>query len=151
MAMKPSFRLGERRTLKIDPHDPRAAKAGVPPEFASVSPVGSKKNVRKFEPGRNARFSGRLNGVAPAVLASALALKLGQFGAQARESWTLTHLTGQWVPGVCSFNCATANTSAWTCAAVVPPKTSGWPSIVTCRACRTPPLLRLVMSLGTNR
>jgi hypothetical protein len=43
--------------------------------LASVSPVGSKKNVEKFEPGSQARFSGRLNGVAPAVFAAALASK----------------------------------------------------------------------------
>jgi hypothetical protein len=37
---------------------------------------GSKKNVEKFEPGSQTRFSGRLNGVAPAVFAAALASKL---------------------------------------------------------------------------
>src|SRR5262249_21209115 len=48
---------------------------GPPPAHVrlSVSPVSSKYSSPKFEPGRNARFSGRLNGVAPSVLASALA------------------------------------------------------------------------------
>src|SRR5262245_66178457 len=48
--------------------------AGPPPAHVrlSVSPVSSKYSSLKLEPGRNARFSGRLNGVAPAALASAL-------------------------------------------------------------------------------
>ena len=41
--------------------------------MALVSPVASKKNSRKPVPGRNCPFSGRLNGVAPAALAAALA------------------------------------------------------------------------------
>src|SRR5882724_287206 len=110
--MKPSFPLGESRTLKIEPHEPRAASAGAPPAFASVSPVESKKNVRKFEPGRKATFSGRLNGVAPAFLASALASKVGQLGAHALESCTSTHFTGQLVPGMCNFSWPRQKTSA---------------------------------------
>src|SRR4029453_16608976 len=48
--------------------------AGPPPAHVrlSVSPVSAKYSSRNSERGRNARFSGRLNGVAPAALASAL-------------------------------------------------------------------------------
>src|SRR5262249_17841996 len=151
MEMTPSLPLCEKSTRKMEPHAPRAASAGVLPEFASVSPVGQKNSVRNFEPGRNWAFSGRLKGVAPAALASALAPKLGQLGAHRVESCTLIHFTGQLEPGVCSFNCATENTSAAICAGVVPPNTTGWPSMVTCRACSTPPLLRSPISLGTKR
>ena len=38
--------------------------------------LGSKKNVEKCELGSQAMFSGRLNGVAPAAFAAALASKL---------------------------------------------------------------------------
>src|SRR5262249_3494216 len=151
MEITPSLPLCEKPTRKIEPHAPRAASAGVPPEFASVSPVGQKNNVRNFEPGWNWAFSGRLKGVAPAALASALALKVGQLGAHRVESCTLTHFAVQLEPSVCTFNCATENTSAAICAGVVPPKTTGWPSMVTCRAWSTPPLLRSLMSFGTKR
>src|SRR5262249_40888291 len=102
----PSLPLAEKSTRNTDPQAPRATKAGDAPIVASVSPVGTKNTVRKFEPGRKARFSGRLNGVAPAALASALASKLGQLGAQAVESCTFTHFTGQLVPRVCNFSWA---------------------------------------------
>src|SRR5215468_10461704 len=48
--------------------------AGPPPAHVrmSVSPVSAKYSSLQAAPGRNARFSGRLNGVAPAALASAL-------------------------------------------------------------------------------
>src|SRR5215831_8415857 len=48
--------------------------AGPPPAHVrmSVSPVSSKYSSLKPERGRNARFSGRLNGVAPDAFASAL-------------------------------------------------------------------------------
>ncbi len=72
------------------------------PARASVSPVASKKNVLKPEPGRNWRFSGRLNGVAPAFFAAALASKLAV--PSTSVSWTTTQRAGQEVPGVCSFN-----------------------------------------------
>src|SRR5262244_150502 len=48
--------------------------AGPPPAQVrlSVSPVSSKYSSLNLDLGRKARFSGRLNGVAPAALASAL-------------------------------------------------------------------------------
>src|SRR4249919_1594862 len=60
-------------TVNSVPHEPRLASAGTEPASAFVSPVAAKTNVRKPDPGRNWRFSGRSNGVAPAALASALA------------------------------------------------------------------------------
>jgi len=54
------------------PNPPKSAPASVS-EF--VSPVSSKKNSWKCEPGRNCPFSGLLKGVPPAALAKALALK----------------------------------------------------------------------------
>src|SRR5262249_27814630 len=139
MEIVPWLLCSGKFTRKIAPQAPRAARAGVPPEVASVSPVAVKKKLRKCEPGRNNPFSGRLKGVAPAALASAFALKAGQLGAHPVESCTFTHFTGQLVPGVFNLSWATAKTSAWTCAADVPPKTTGLPSMVTCKACRTPP------------
>ena len=56
-----------RSTRKIAPSGTSACRNGFSPATESVSPVGSKKNVRKSEPGSQAKFSGRLNGVAPAV------------------------------------------------------------------------------------
>lgn len=55
-------------------HD-RSEASVIPPASvnALVSPVSSKKNSWNWVPGRNCPFSGRLNGVAPAALAAALA------------------------------------------------------------------------------
>src|SRR5262245_50054731 len=91
-----------KSTRKIEPQAPRAANAaptvGSCPERTSVSPVSSKKKVLKCEPGRNWPFSGRLNGVAPAVLASAFASKLAAAHDAAStygpEVWTLTQSAG---------------------------------------------------------
>ena len=71
-----SLPTSRRTTRKIAPYAPRACRKAFSPATASVSPVGSKKNVEKFEPGNQAIFSGRLNGVAPAAFAAALASKL---------------------------------------------------------------------------
>ena len=61
-----------------------------------VSPVSSKKNSRNRLPGRNWPFSGRLNGVAPAALASALALN----GAKPSTavSWIVTQRVSNTMP-----------------------------------------------------
>ena len=52
------------------PQPPAAPFSGL---VALVSPVSSKKNFVKCEPGWNSPFSGRLNGVAPAALARSIA------------------------------------------------------------------------------
>src|SRR2546430_4344245 len=93
----------------MDPQAPRAASSGVLPESALVSPVGSKKKVRKFAPGANCAFSGRLNGVASAALAAALASNV--VVPSTAVSCTVTHCTGYDVPGVCNCNWASANVS----------------------------------------
>src|SRR5262249_52014459 len=73
--------------------------AGPPPAHVrlSVSPVSSKYSSLNLEPGRNARFSGRLNGVAPAVLASALASAPGN-GVVAVVVLMSIHLVGNVLP-----------------------------------------------------
>src|ERR1700756_4121160 len=89
----------------MDPQEPRAASSGTWLGGGSVSPVGVKKKVRNLEFGSQAMFSGRLNGVAPAALARAVAeptLTGLSFGGVAM----VTHLIGYDVPGVCSFSCA---------------------------------------------
>ncbi len=87
-------------TVKRLPHEPRSASAGTEPESAFVSPVAAKTNVRNPDPGRNWRFSGRSNGVAPAAFASALASN----GAVPFVAvlWIVIHCAGQDVPSVCS-------------------------------------------------
>src|SRR5215475_13251227 len=93
-----------RSTRKMDPQEPRAASSGIWLVGASVSPVGVKKKVRKLEFGSQAIFSGRLNGVAPAAFASAVAepkLTALSFGGVA----IVTQLIGYDVPGVCSLSC----------------------------------------------
>ncbi len=67
---------------------------------ASVSPVSSKKNCLNPSPGRNCPFSGRLNGVAPAALASVLALN-GVFPSVA-VLWIVIHFVLKLLPYVCS-------------------------------------------------
>ena len=54
----------------------------------------------EVESGRNWAFSGRLNGVAPAALA--LALASNEAKPSTAVSWTVTQLTGHAVPGLCS-------------------------------------------------
>ena len=141
----PASRPELRSTRKIDPHEPRAARSGVP-ALALVSPVGSKKKVWKFEPGRNCAFSGRLNGLAPALFAAALASK--ESVPSTAVSCTVIHCTGYEVPGVCNCSCAREKmspfgSSAW--------KVIGTPSIDTWSACSLPPLEKSVLSYGTSR
>src|SRR5262249_24395758 len=118
----------------IAPHAPRAASCGTWLVGASVSPVAVKKNVRNLESGNQAMFSGRLNGVAPAALAAVVATNgvVSPFF----DSWMVTHLAGQVVPGVCSLRCAGAVMSPTTSLAW---NVTGPPSIVTCSACILPP------------
>src|SRR6478736_8263051 len=93
----PLAELSSRRsTRNSEPHEPRAANSGSWLVGASVSPVGLKKNVRNFESGSQARFSGRLNGVAPAALAATVALNVAV--SPAFDSWMVTHLMGHDVP-----------------------------------------------------
>src|SRR5215470_16328199 len=90
---EPSSPSLRRSTRKIDPQEPRAASSGIWLVGASVSPVGVKKKVRNLEFGNQAIFSGRLNGVAPAAFASAVAepkLTALSFGGVA----IVTHLIG---------------------------------------------------------
>ena len=47
-------------SFMIEPQPPAVLFSGL---FAFVSPVSSKKNCLKSEPGRKTPFSGRLNGV----------------------------------------------------------------------------------------
>ena len=68
---------------------PNPPRSGIACERLSVSPVSSKKNVRKPVPGWNCPFSGRLNGVALAAFAAALALN-GAVPSIA-VSWIVTH------------------------------------------------------------
>ena len=74
-------------SLSTEPQPPAVSFSGL---VASVSPVSSKKNVLNLEPGWNCPFSGRLNGVALAVLAAALALN-GELPSTA-VSCTVTHV-----------------------------------------------------------
>src|SRR5262249_29137650 len=60
-------------TRKMEPQEPRTARSRTLLVGLSVSPVGVKKKVRNSEFGNQAIFSGRLNGVAPADLARAVA------------------------------------------------------------------------------
>jgi hypothetical protein len=59
------------------PPEPPAPVVSLPSSVLSafVSPVSSKKNCLKSEPGRKSPFSGRLNGVPLAALARVFALK----------------------------------------------------------------------------
>jgi hypothetical protein len=57
--------------LKIEHQPGASAFSGL---VAFVSPVSSKKNSRKCEPGRKLPFSGRLNGVPSCAFASVFAL-----------------------------------------------------------------------------
>src|SRR5262249_48684465 len=99
--------------------------------------------------GSHAMFSGRLNGVAPAALAAALAGK--PTVSPALEVWIVTHLIGYDVPGVCSLSCAVEEMSASTAADVVPPNTIRLPSMMTCKACSLPPSSIRFGLLGTYR
>ena len=63
----------------------------------SVSPVSSKKNVWNLEPGWNCPFSGLLNGVPPAVFASALALN-GVVVPDTAVSWIVNHVVSNVLP-----------------------------------------------------
>ena len=116
-----------RSTRKIGPRRRRGCCRNVlsPRATQSVSPVGSKKKVRKSEPGSQAMFSGRLNGVAPACLAAALASNEGHGDSFGFDVWMVTHLIGNDVPGVCSRSWALDEMSASTGAAG-PPNTIGW-------------------------
>src|SRR5215471_19185842 len=67
-----------RSTRKIDPQEPRAARAGTFPAVASVSPVGSKKKVLKSDPGRNCKFSGRLKGGCAFVFCLLVGIEFGK-------------------------------------------------------------------------
>src|SRR5262245_18144734 len=115
----------------MEPHAHRAANSGWLPASASVSPVGQKKKVAKLEPGRNLAFSGRLNGVAIFVLASAFASKSSK--PSVLVSWRRTQVTGYDVPSVWSLSCASENVSPTGSAEL---KTIGAPSIHTCSAKR---------------
>src|SRR5260221_13856983 len=55
--------------------EPQPPAEGFSALVALVSPVSSKKKLRKPLPGWNWPFSGRLNGVAPAAFAARFALK----------------------------------------------------------------------------
>jgi len=62
---------------------------------ALVSPVSSKKNCLKPEPGRNRPFSGHLNGVPSAAFASVFALN----GAvEPAVSWMVIHAVSSECP-----------------------------------------------------
>ena len=63
----------------------------------------AEENVRKLDPGRNFMFSGRLNGVARAIFAAALASKESM--PSVAVSCTVTQRTGYELPGVCSLSC----------------------------------------------
>ena len=128
------------------PQEPRLASAGTLLASALVSPVAVNTNVWKPEPGRNWRFSGRSNGVAPAAFASALASN-GEVPFLA-VLWTVIHCAGQDVPSVCSRRRSWEKTSpeglaAWNLTAC--------PWIFTWSAWSFPPFDRLEGSLGTNR
>ena len=111
-----------------------------------MSPVAANTNVLKLEPGRNWRFSGRSNGVAPAALASALASN----GAVPLVAvlWIVIQCAGHDVPSVWSRSRSCENTSpdgfaAW--------NRTAWPWIVTWSAWSFPPFDRSDGSFGTNR
>lgn len=112
-----------------------------------MSPVASNTYVWKSLPGWNAPFSGRLNGVAAAALAAALASNGANPSVDVLCS--VTQRVGHDVPGVLIFSCP--------CDVNVSPTASlGWkitgvPLTVTCSACSTPPALRSARSLGTKR
>src|SRR5262249_42272545 len=124
----------------MDPHEPRCARADVPAP-ASVSPVGSKKKVKKLDVGRNCAFSGRLKGVAPLLLAKAFDEK--ESNPSTSVSRIVTQSTGYDVPGAWSLSWAWENTSA---TASLAWNTSGVPSIETLSACSLPPEERFVGS-----
>ena len=111
-----------------------------------MSPVAAKTNVRKPDPGRNWRFSGRSNGVAPAALASALASN----GAVPFVAvlWTVIQWAGQDVPSVCSSSRSWEKTSPDGFAAWNRPT---WPWILTWSAWSFPPFVRSARFFGTNR
>jgi hypothetical protein len=69
---RPALEAGDRVSFMIEPKPPKSRPISV---RLSVSPVSSKKNSVKLDPGRNCPFSGRLKGVAPDALAAALASK----------------------------------------------------------------------------
>jgi hypothetical protein len=91
-----TVRLCKSAFIEINPEDRAKRAAGskrrIVAAMAFVSPVGSEKKVRKFEPGSQAKFSGRLKGVAPAAFASALASNAAV--SPALEIWMVTHLIG---------------------------------------------------------
>src|SRR4051794_7021242 len=107
--MVPVSPSGSRSTRNSEPSAPRFWSSATSPAVLLVSPVGVKTNERQFVPGRNARFSGRLNGVAPAALASPLAL----YGAVSPGSatWTWTQSALYTVRGVCRSFWSFAHTS----------------------------------------
>src|SRR5262249_60585000 len=73
--------------------------AGPPPAHVrlSVSPVSSKYSSLNFDLGRNSKFSGRLNGVAPAAFASALSSARGSGVAEVVVMMSI-HFVGNVVP-----------------------------------------------------
>ena len=91
--------------------EPQPPAAGFSALVALVSPVSSKKNVLKPESGRKRPFSGRLNGVAFAALASSLA-RNGVVPLTA-VSWIVTHLVVNVLPYVCSSSWSGLFSGAW--------------------------------------
>src|SRR5262249_7056784 len=127
---------------------PRAAKAAWLPESALVSPVGTKTKDWKPVPGTNWPFSGRLNGVAPAALARALASKSAV--PLTAVAWTVNQRTGQELPRVWSFSWLVEKTSPVGCEASTGTKETGAPSIITWRAWSLP-AVRSAGLVGTKR
>ena len=103
----------------------------------SVSPVSANTNERKSVPGTNLPFSGRLSGVAPLALASALASN-GAVPSVA-VSWIVTHLACSVSPE-CRRGIAAPNASSRAPAGSV---AAGWnvigaPSTTICSAWSLP-------------
>src|SRR5262249_15486677 len=124
-------------------------------------PVSSKYSSLNPAPGRKARFSGRLNGVAPAAFASALSSAPGGGVAEVVGAPTLIHLVANDVPywwretypaelvPEMSVFAAAATSAADELAGAV--NVSGLPATSTCSAWSCPPARRSVGSFGLNR
>src|SRR5262249_46748319 len=76
-------------SMKIAPKPPYCEPAWV---RLSVSPVSSNANCENDVPGRKTPFSGRLNGVAFAALASEFESKLWAWSQPSSAEWIVTHV-----------------------------------------------------------
>src|SRR5262252_1476301 len=131
---------------------PQPKKSALAVLFAFVSPVASKRNVRKFEPGWNWPFSGRLNGVAPAAFAAALASNDCPLVSM-WVSWIVTQAVSNWIPYELRSFWSSVKTPpvGWAASTAWNPIGEWVRADSTWRACILPPLVRSLRSYGRNR